>query len=229
MENRLSLPSMTSAEQDDTPKFPYPYRPHVSDAVYTAKPRNRDTGPHAKNRPNLFGPLSAGPSSSTDSGPLPGLPEHRKLFGYKSDVSHKYTRGKSSASSKHRPAKKAKVNVWKKEVICLDQCKGLDTEEWMELARMGLGLREVKFNVDGDAIHIRDALIDAFGSRLNDCRGYTLLRLASNSTSLIVIQPPKSGMMVRYLKDIVKTAKLFVRPLRNSYSTPRSGCKPATA
>ena len=56
-------------------------------------------------------------------------------------------------------------------------------------------------------------LLDAF-KQLDDSGGYTLLRLATNSTTLIEIEPPKGGMTVMYLKDIVKSAKLFVRPLQ---------------
>lgn len=93
-----------------------------------------------------------------------------------------------------------------------DQSKGPDTLEKMELAKLGLGLKDV-FSIDGDALHIPSVLLDAF-KQLDDCGGYTLLRLATNSTSLIEIKPPKGWMTVRYLKDIVKSAKLFVRPLQ---------------
>ena len=44
--------------------------------------------------------------------------------------------------------------------------------------------------------------------------GYTLLRLAANSTYLFEIEPPKGGMTVRYLRDIIKSAKLFIRYLQ---------------
>ena len=35
-----------------------------------------------------------------------------------------------------------------------------------------------------------------------------------NSTYLFEIEPPKGGMTVRYLRDIIKSAKLFIRPLQ---------------
>ena len=107
--------------------------------------------------------------------------------------------------------------TWKKERVCLrfkDQTKGPDCTEKMELARIGLGLKELLFDSDGDAIHIHSILLTAF-KQLDACGGYTLLRLATNSTDLIEIQPPKGGMTVRYLKDIAKSAKLFVRPLNS--------------
>ena len=40
------------------------------------------------------------------------------------------------------------------------------------------------------------------------------LYIATNSTDLIEIQHTKSGMTVQYIKYIVKSAKLFVRPLQ---------------
>ena len=81
------------------------------------------------------------------------------------------------------------------------------------MAKSGLGLKELEFNIDGNAMRIHNVILDAF-SELNDCGGYTLHRLATNSTDLIAIKPPKGGFTVKYLKDIVKSAKLFVRPLQ---------------
>ena len=38
--------------------------------------------------------------------------------------------------------------------------------------------------------------------------------LGSGSSDLVTIEPPKSGLNVRYLRDILKSAKLFIRPLQ---------------
>lgn len=100
--------------------------------------------------------------------------------------------------------------------MCLrfkNQWKSPDTRERMELAKFGLGLKELVFDLDGNAMHIHTTLLDAYES-LGECGGYTLLRLATNSSDLLEIQPPKAGMSTRYLKDIVKSAKLYVRPLQ---------------
>ena len=106
--------------------------------------------------------------------------------------------------------------TWKKETVYLrfkDQTREPDTVKKMELAKVSLGLKELSFNADGDALHIHTIVTGAF-KQLEDCDGYTLLRLASNSTQLIKIESPKRGLTVTYLKDIVKPAKLFVRPLQ---------------
>lgn len=142
--------------------------------------------------------------------------EFDRLFGYRPDVSQ---RGSCAAGKKRKgprnprsvlDQKRAHGSIWK-ETVCLrfkDQSKVPDTLEKMELAKLDLS-----FSIDGDALHIHSVLLDAF-KQFDDCGGYTLLRLATNSTSLIEIKPPKGGMTVRYLKDIVKSAKLFVRPLQ---------------
>ena len=148
--------------------------------------------------------------------------EFNRLFCYRPDVSLRQT-NKPKAKKRKGMGRATRTQTrtragytWKKETVCLrfkDQTKGPDCTEKMELARIGLELKELSFDSDGDAIHIHSILLTAF-KQLDACSGYTLLRLATNSTDLIEIQPPKGGMTVRYLKDIAKSAKLFVRPLQ---------------
>ena len=59
-----------------------------------------------------------------------------------------------------------------------------------------------------------DSVIKEAFKQLESCGGYVWMRLASNSMNLIEIEAPKGGMSVCYLKDIVKSAKLFVRPVQ---------------
>ena len=82
---------------------------------------------------------------------------------------------------------------------------------------MGLGLSQAVFNTDGDAEHIHDVLLKNFPV-LESCGGYTLLRLAENSHSMVEIEGPDSGMTVSYLKDILNQAKLYIRPLQKDIS-----------
>ena len=82
---------------------------------------------------------------------------------------------------------------------------------------MGLGLSEAVFNSDGDAEHIHQVLLEKFPV-LESCGGYTLLRLAENSHSMVEIEGPDSGMTVSYLKDILNQAKLYIRPLQRDIS-----------
>ena len=100
-------------------------------------------------------------------------------------------------------------SYWSKESICLrytDQSKAPDTEEKMKLVQMGLGFRDLKFEVEGDSRHIHSVIMQAYPT-LEACGGYSLLRLGSGSSSL-VIEPPRGGFAVRYIRGILKTAKL---------------------
>ena len=129
------------------------------------------------------------------------------------------SRKRSRQQSRQNAAKRGnreQVKLWRKETVCLrfkDQTKAPDTEEKMALAKSGLGLKELSFSLDGDSLHIHDILLDAY-DKLSDCGGYSLHRLGTNSSDLMTIEPPRGGITVRYLKDIVKSAKLYVRPLQ---------------
>ena len=153
-------------------------------------------------------------SGSRDEGPTHSRQTPRaefdRLFGYR-------YRSKDRARARVKSVNQEGVvrvrgSTWK-ETICLrfkDQSKGPDCMEKMDLAKRGLGLKELTFRQDGDALHIHDVLLAAF-NQLEECGGYTLLHLMTN---FIEIQPPKGGITVGYLKDIVTLAKLFVRPLQ---------------
>ncbi len=160
---------------------------------------------------SLESTAGTGAESSTRS----RIDEFRKLFGYRPGVSDK-SATKRPKSNRSRPAKVPKISYWKKEAMCLrytDQQRGPDTSEKMALAKLGLGVKELCFDPDGDALHVHSVIRDAF-KQLEDSGGYTLMRLAANSTDLITIEVPKGGMTVQYLKDILKKARLFIRPLQ---------------
>ena len=67
---------------------------------------------------------------------------------------------------------------------------------------------------------------------LERCGGYTLLRLAENSHSMVEIEGPEAGTSVAYLKDILNHAKLYIRPLQKDiteadmkpYAAPSVSC-----
>ena len=91
-----------------------------------------------------------------------------KTFGFKPDVSQKPPQ-QSGSGVKRKHKKKdlaTKVNsIWKKNTICLrfkEQCKGPNMEEKIILAKAGLGLKELIYNNDGDALHIHHVITEAF-------------------------------------------------------------------
>ena len=177
--------------------------------------------------------LNAGSSSRQPSTiALTSYEEHRKLFGHASQskerIGAKRKQSKSVVGDTKR--KKKTQQTWKKDVLCLrlcDQETNPSTEEKMHLAKLGLGLKQLVFDSDGGPQHIHDVCIDHFPGLLK-CGGYTLLRLSDHSkTNLIEIESPDSGMTVPYLKDILRQAKLFIRPLQCDIpeETLKVGCQ----
>ena len=78
---------------------------------------------------------------------------------------------------------------------------------------MGLGLKSLKFESDGNAQHVHDVIMQQFPV-LETSGGYTLLRLAESSHTMVEIEGPDSGTSVHFLKDILNQAKLYIRPLQ---------------
>ena len=67
----------------------------------------------------------------------------------------------------------------------------------MNLAKIGLGLKEIIFNSDGDAAHVRKLILSNFPA-LENCGGHTLLHLGGNSKNLVEIEGPGGGITVLY-------------------------------
>ena len=155
-------------------------------------------------------------STSARSVGLVGLQEHRRLFKFQPSKATK--RGKGSGRNVPPKMKRGKrgPSTWKKDCICLSCCDQLsvpNTEERMKLARMGLGLKELTLDVDGGPMHIHET-IQAMFPQLEAGGGYSLLRLSESSRDLVEIESPEGGLTVPYLKDIVRQAKLYIRPLQ---------------
>ena len=141
--------------------------------------------------------------------------EHKKIFGFKHlDFSHN-RKGKRSKAAHYK--KKKKVPTYTKDTICLkfqDQTWLPSTEERIKLSKLGLGLKKLVFEADGDPQHIHDIITSTFPV-LECCGGYTLMRLKENSRDLVPIDGPDGGITVPFLKDILRQAKLFVCPLQS--------------
>ncbi len=108
------------------------------------------------------------------------------------------------------------MSVFTKDCVCLkfqDQTWIPQVQERIELAKLGLGLKKLTFNADGDAQHIHDIITSNFPV-LDSCGGYTLLRLKENSRKLVAIDSPDCGITVPFLKDILRQAKLYICPLQ---------------
>ena len=164
-----------------------------------------------------------GGSGGSEEGPHSVYEEHRRLFGYQPSVSGVLGSGKRKGKclSDKGPRKRSRpLCTWKKEVACLrfsDTVRVPDTREKMVMAQMGLGFREMIFDLNGDELYLHTELLAEFPA-LKSTGGYSLLRPNTNSYDLVVIEVPqgKGGINIRYLKDVLRSARLYVRPLQFS-------------
>jgi len=87
-------------------------------------------------------------------------------------------------------------------------------QEKITLAKIGLETKCLVFSLEGNAHHVHNVIMKEWPV-LENCGGYTLLRLAENSHSLVEIEPPLSGHInVQFLKTILNNATLYIRPLQ---------------
>lgn len=139
--------------------------------------------------------------------------EHRRLFGYQ--ASKEYS-GFSKPPKRSKAKGKKKAATWTKDVICFkycDQDASPTTEEKMELARLNLGPNKLILGAESDASEVFETILAEFPI-LDDCGGYTLMRVSENSRSLVAIEGPSGGVDVPFLRDILRQAKLYIRPLQ---------------
>ena len=99
--------------------------------------------------------VGQGISSST-------LSVHQQLFGFKPSkvVFTNKQRGKAKCAAGRR--KKPGRSTWKKDCVCLRDSQHTwkpSPEEKMELAKVGLDLREGIFNTTGNADHIHHVIL----------------------------------------------------------------------
>ncbi len=141
------------------------------------------------------------------------------------------SRTQTSATSggvpqKPKRGKRRGPATWKKECACLmshEQTWPPTTEERMELARVGLGL--IQFGVEDSAAQIHEMFLSKYPP-LEAAGGYSLLRCSDSSRILVEIETPEGGLTIPYLKDIVRQAKLYIRPLQCDIQA--SDVKPTT-
>ena len=143
------------------------------------------------------------------------LEEHSKIFKF--NPSKQYT---AKCHNKGKgPATRSGTSYWKKNTFCLSDHKQQfkpTPEEKIALAKIGLEVKCLLFNLEGNTHHVHDVIMKEWPI-LEKCGGYTLLRLAENSHSFVEIEPPLSGhISVQFLKAILNNATMYVRPLQCS-------------
>ena len=160
--------------------------------------------------PRVAGPSNGGPSLSS---------ELRGLFNWTPRSS-----GGKRKAARHRAGggvKKAKVLTWTHTWVCLSRTVDdaiPDATERMKLKLAGLGERRFAVDAKANAQELYDELEFQF-PKLKDGGGFELLRASEGGwKGLEVIDIPSGGYTCDYLKAVVHSAKLYIRPLQTNLS-----------
>lgn len=90
-----------------------------------------------------------------------------------------------------------------------------------ELLRAGLGRKQLSLPESGTSREVHSAILQAF-PRLGHGGGYELLRVGDSGgerNMLKVIVSPPEGYTVNYLKEVLRQAKVYIRPLQKCLPT----------
>ena len=140
------------------------------------------------------------------------ITERNKLFNYHTKSKTGSGKGKGSLGKK----RKIPLRVWTREFICLARTgdnRPPSSLEAGQLMMAGLGRKSITFFEHGDAADVHDEIMAAFPVLREN--GYELLRAGPKNSNLQLIPPPPGGYYVQYLKEVVRNAKVYIRPLQN--------------
>ena len=143
------------------------------------------------------------------------LAERNRLFnfGKKRDV--------------RQPSKKKRKSMWTHDFVCLSSTKCMRPPTSLqagELMRAGLGKKPLSVFSLAESSELHEEILDAF-PKLKDGGGYELLRVGESSGKrgeLVAIPQPPEGYTVDYVKEVVRQAKVYIRPLQRDLSTEAS-------
>ena len=126
----------------------------------------------------------------------------------------------SDASSVPK-TKKKRLGTWSQDFVCLWSTTTTKPPSCLEIAdliRAGLGRKQITL-FDGDGSHeLHREILHTF-PRLSEGGGYELLRVAkSGQRNLCVIPSPYDGYSVSYLREVLRRAKAYIRPVQNDLS-----------
>lgn len=114
-------------------------------------------------------------------------------------------------------SKKKKLKTWTHTFICLSKVSHKwipDASERTSLKLAGLGEKRLSVFAYGTSSELQDDLFREF-PKLSSGGGYEFLRAPeTGSRELVVIEMPHDGYSVEYLQAVVKSAKIYIRPLQ---------------
>lgn len=114
-------------------------------------------------------------------------------------------------------SKKKRLHTWCHDFVCLWSTKSTKPPSSLETAnliRAGLGRKQLTlFEGDGSQ-ELHAEILNAF-PRLREGGGYELMRVAeSGQRTLTVIPSPSDGYSVTYLREVLRQAKVYIRPMQ---------------
>ena len=116
-----------------------------------------------------------------------------------------------------RPAKKRRVPTWTHTFICCsatDQEQVPDANDRAKLQLAGLGEKRITFPQDANGRYFADTLVSVY-PKLQGGGGFELMRTAeSGGKDLQEIPVPEAGYSVEYVRAVVHSAKVFIRPIQ---------------
>jgi len=113
--------------------------------------------------------------------------------------------------------------MWTHDFVCLSSTTSTKTPGPVlsgNLMRAGLGKKSISIFSFADSTELHNEIMNTFPS-LENGGGYELLRVGEpkgQRNSLIVIPQPREGYTVDYLKEVVRQAKVYIRPIQQDLS-----------
>ena len=144
--------------------------------------------------------------------------ERNRLFNF----GFRRSSAKRSKSASSVPkTKKKRLSTWSHDFVCLWSTSTTKPPSCLEIAdliRAGLGRKQITL-FDGDGSHeLHREILHTF-PRLSEGGGYELLRVAeSGQRNLCVIPSPSDGYSVSCLREVLRQAKVYIRPVQNDLS-----------
>lgn len=161
------------------------------------------------------------------------LGEFRNLFSPHRDRRRSVSSTSQSASSQPKRKKQAqsatqyKRETWTHTFFCLADCKQCAAPNLalkQQLQEAGLGKRKICFQAKASAFDVKAKLEEVY-PKLKDGGGFDILRRGVQASELIIIQPPRSGYSVQFLRDAagLGQAMAFIRPIQCNLNLAPSG------
>ena len=156
---------------------------------------------------------SSGPSVSGLQSVQSVVVERNRLFNF----GIRRDNGKRPCKPVNQPKSKKKGLACGHMTLCVattTAAKPLSSLQTANLMRAGLGKKQLTLFEGDDSCDLHSEILMAF-PRLQDGGGYELLRVAeSGLRTLHVIPQPSDGYSVTFLKDVLRQAKVYIRPMQ---------------